>query len=272
MALILLNKAANLWINNIIKREIDIQKLLMDFVRLLTTSDSTSVHLIPGCVSIFFCWSIFCLFMTNFYSSDLVSFLTIPRYTPRIDTADEFVKFNLSWQLSDPTRDFPFLDFSLESHRFIRDKFSPEDNPVVGAENIRSGKYASLVYKIDKQIISMNGRNDTPIQNLRLMKSCLISPFVAYGFRHNSPFKVAIDKKLRTIFESGIVTHISEREIRKRYSSVWESVMQELDYNDSNEPEVLRVEHIFGAFILLFIGYLVSFVAFINENKNRHMF
>lgn len=247
---------------------IESQKIIMGILRIMTTADSIPLYTTPGLMIIFMCWSLFCLFITNFYSCDLVSFLTIPRYTQRIDSADEFVRNNLTWELHKEPN-FDFLNMDLESNQIIKRSFVVDENVNTRIKHILSRKYALFVHRINNQVVMIEAHdldsNTTPIHTLRIMQSCIYTPYIAFGFRHSSPYKEAMERKLRTLFESGIIHFITEREIRRHYASHWDSVSKEMDFKDSNIPEALRVEHIYGAFIVLLCGHSISIMIFLME-------
>lgn len=249
--------------------KIEIQQIVMDFVRLLTTGDSATDYKVPGFTIIFTTWSFFCVFVTNFYCSDLISFLTIPRYSPRINSAEDVVKSNLSWSLPLRLPNYDFLNMDLESNRKIMESFFVETNIEIRLQHIFSREHAILVQRIYDDVVIIEGydlnENIKNIEPLRIMKNCIYSPYIAYGFPHNSPYKDLIDTKLLTIFESGLIQFISETEIGKSYFSFWESVSKEMDLTESNHMESLTINHLNGAFVILSIGYFISLATFLVE-------
>lgn len=242
--------------------------IILGIVRVLTTPDSIPSYSTPGYTLVLTCWSVCCLFLTNFYSSDLVSFLILPRYTERINSAEQFARSNLSWE-SNLQPNFNFLDLSLKSHQLIKQNFQLENNTDARVRHLISGTYAVYIIRIHDQFVMITGRigitaSNIPVSYLRLMRSCIYSPYIAFGFRHGSPFKDAMETKLRWLFEAGITHYVSEREIRKVYATNWESVLDETDVKGKT-PEVLRVEHIVGAFIILIALHSISFIVFLVE-------
>lgn len=226
----------------------------------MLTATSINDYSIPGTGSLFIGWAVFCLIISQLYSTDLILFLTIPRFEKRIDSNIDFVKSNLSWGLF-RLSNFEYLNMELETDREIKRRFQIEETPEARLQGIKNKNYGVLVYNFDGSAVCLEGFDDIPVTNLRLMKNCLTRPYIAYGFPQNSPFRKAIDEHIVRLFETGIAKHIKLQEIRRHQSIIWQSVSHENDHFN-NEPEVLTLPQLHGAFLVLVVGCFLAFIVF----------
>lgn len=250
-----------------IKHQLNVSKVVLDLLSIMFTSTSIPDYSIPGSGLLFIGWAGFCLIISQLYSTDLILHLTIPRFEKRIDTNIDFVKSNLSWGLFRLTY-FEYLNLELEVDREIKNRFQIEKTSEVRLNGIRNNNYAVLVYNFDGSAVCLEGFDQIPVKNLRLMKNSLSRPYIAFGFPQNSPFRETIDYHVLRLFESGIAQHIKLQEIRTHQKIIWQSVSYENDRRDqfSNEPEVLTLPQLHGAFLVLIVGCFLGLIAFVIEN------
>lgn len=246
-----------------IKHNLTNSKVIVELMSIMLTATSINDYSIPGTGSLFIGWAVFCLVISQLYSTDLILFLTIPRFEKRIDSTTDFVKANISWGLF-RLSNFEYLNMELEADREIRSKFQIEQTHKRRLQGIQKNNYGVLVYSFDRSAVVLEGFDDIPVGNLRLMKNCLTRPYFAYGFPQNSPFKKAIDEHIVRLFETGIAKHIKLQEIRQHQKIIWQSVSHEKDHLN-NEPQVLTLPQLHGAFLVLLIGCFLASIVFAIE-------
>lgn len=247
-----------------IKNDPSPTKIIFDVLNIIFTSTTIPDYSVPGTVSLLTGWAFFCLFISQLYSTDLITFLTIPRYEKRIDTTTDFVKNNLSWGLFRSTH-FEYLNMNLKTDRAIRDTFYVENDLETRLRGISSNKYGVMVYNFHGSAVVFEGFDEIPVANLRLMKSCLSRPYIAYGFAQNSPFSDVIDQHLGRLFEAGVANYIKAKEIGDHQGTIWESISNENDgksQSQENGPEILTLAQLYGPFIILLIGCSIGLVMF----------
>lgn len=247
-----------------IKHDLSPIKIILDVLNIVFTSTSIPDYSIPGTVSLLTGWAFFCLFISQLYSTDLITFLTIPRYEKRIDSTADFVKNNLSWGLFRATS-FEYLNMDLKADRSIKEMFILENTIGTRLKGISTNKYGVMVYNFHGSAVVFEGYDEIPVKNLRLMKSCLFRPYIAFGFAQNSPFSDVIDRHLGRLFESGVANYIKATEISDHQETIWESIAYEKDgktQSQENGPEILTLAQLYGPFIILIIGCSIGCIIF----------
>lgn len=95
-------------------------------------------------------------------------------------------------------------------------------------------------------------------RNLHIMHDCVIHMPISIGLQKNSPLKPQIDRFLRRIVEAGLV--------KKWLRDVMLSIvsMDNTEEADSNNP-LMNLHKLYGAFVALGVGYLVSICTLAGE-------
>lgn len=259
--------------NSIHNQNINEPDYLITIIGLFVTGNSIPITKVLGLRSLLSAWGLVGLFICMFYSSDLVSYLTLNKYTKRIDTPDDFVKSNLTWGIFEYSG-FTFLNLETKSDRIIktRVRYETYNNTDRVINDINQNRFAVLaVVYSKKDVVIFRGIDNIPLLKLRLMKHCFYKPFISYGFPKNSPYRLMINKILYRIFETGLYQKIRKNVIKQHYKMIWDSLLIELDSIPGTSFEQLKIEHMLGAFVVLGIGIGISCVVFIFENFGERM-
>lgn len=240
--------------------------IFTQLISLLTTGNTISIPIQHGSIYIFITWSIFSLFFASIYSSEVTTYLEIPTYNRRIDTAKDFVKSNLTWGTFRPVG-FQFFNPDFVDEMIIKSRYRfhnlSETQQVI--DEIKNDRYAVLVTQYDlKWATILQGLDDTPYRNMRIMKECFFKPNIAQAFPLNSPFRKTFNYYMMELFELGIFDYIKQSTKMLTTPMDMESIFLELDKYTGNRV-VLTVHHFLGAFILLGIGLVMSGIVFICE-------
>jgi len=211
-------------------------------------------------------WSLMAILMTLMYSCNLVSFLTIPKYEIRIDSPESFEKSNLFWGLN-VMIEMESLNLNRKGVPYVKDNVIMEYELRERLENIKTEKYAVLVYRMSREMTILCGFEDIPTKNLRLMKECLYEPYTSMILPKNSPYQHSVDSLLMRMFDVGIFQHVVQSQIHKHVPISMRSVFKERDAidTDSDKPEILTLEHVQGAFYFLIFFNLISIAVFLTE-------
>jgi hypothetical protein len=102
------------------------------------------------------------------------------------------------------------------------------------------------------------------LAELRVMQECTSRYFIALALAKRSPYTAAFNVEVVRLIESGIVQHWKKRYTHESVNSTV-SRLFEKDGRKNTGPEVLRLEHVQGAFLLLATGVLMCILVFIAE-------
>lgn len=107
---------------------------------------------------------------------------------------------------------------------------------------------------------TMNGTETTGVtnteRNLHIMMDCVVNIPISVGFHKNSPLKPLADIYLRRIVEVGLV----EKWLNDAMHSI-----RTLDTSEVEIKALMNLRKLYGAFVALGIGYLLSTLALIAE-------
>ena len=102
------------------------------------------------------------------------------------------------------------------------------------------------------------------LTELRVMRECTSRYFIALALAKRSPYTAAFSVEVARLIESGIVQHWKKSNTHEIVNSTISSLFEK-DGRENKGPEVLRLEHVQGAFLLLAVGVLVCVIVFIAE-------
>lgn len=249
---------------------VTIDKIFIDLISILLTANSISSSKNAGYIQVLTAWSILSSFIVLFYSCDVISFLTVPNYTKRIDSVKDCVASNLSWGSTVEIDMSIYLNLKKLSHKIFANRFDVSVNNSHEIEElIRREQYALLVvYFFDGTAAVDSGVLESiefDASQFRLMRSCFYSPYISFGFPLNSPYREAMEYYLIHMFEAGLYLYHKRFEIQKHHAKNWPSIF--LEEQSSAEVQVLRMEHVYGAFIVLALGCALALLVFLWEMR-----
>lgn len=256
------------------KNNTNFNQAFFDLFRILTTADSIPIYYSRGHMTLLGIWSIFCNFMILFFSSNIILSSTLPKYTARIDTIDDFAESNLSWGISTNV-DFTFIiDLKNPAHKLMKKNFIITENKTrVVNELIAQNKFAIFTTSYFDGTATTEAGITADIKfktsQLRIMRNCIYQPYIAFGFPYNSPFKHSIENILLRMFETGIILYNRRNELRKKNPHDWDIVFEVGMPHSDLEPKILEVIHIFGSFIILAMGHGLATIVFLWEIRKK---
>lgn len=90
------------------------------------------------------------------------------------------------------------------------------------------------------------------------MSDCIINMPISLGLQKNSPIKPAVDRFLRRVIEAGLV--------KKWLNDVMlETTTLELFQETEEIKALMDLKKLYGAFVVLFFGYILSILALLFE-------
>jgi hypothetical protein len=104
-----------------------------------------------------------------------------------------------------------------------------------------------------------NNQDSKGERNLHIMHDCIIHMPISIGLQKNSPLKPHMDRFLQCIVEAGLVKKWL-KDVMLNIVSADSTIKEE----DSNKP-LMNLHKLYGAFVALGVGYLISVCALTGE-------
>jgi hypothetical protein len=99
---------------------------------------------------------------------------------------------------------------------------------------------------------------------LRVMRECISRYFIALGLSKKSPYTTAFNEALVGLIETGIVQYWKERILYRSVDPIMTRLFDKTGKTNVR-PEMLRMENVQGAFLLLGAGDLICILVFVTE-------
>lgn len=210
-------------------------------------------------------WIIYCFIMANVFHCCLISTFTVKKFENQIDTIDDLIKTNLKIISS--------IDYShlvkryvnrtnLSSHKkIIKHLFSMEWNEYNEWIDRRDCNFA-YANKHHMILYYANMLSHEGLPLFHAMQECPVPFLSCYIVPFGSPLLGTINRIIGQLEQSGIFRYW-EREANTY-------VRQQSLNRIAVDPEPLRIEYIFGFYILIG-GHLISLIIFIIEITHIHL-
>lgn len=240
--------------------------IFFELFSIILTSNSIKLYTVPGLTRILRIWSFFAFFMGIMYSTDLIKFLTLTQYTKSIKTPQDFFESNLNWSLK--------YKFDLSTN--IKEEFI---EPLEKKFTLWHGTKSKLMAEIGRGKLGIFSilRDGVPfpvsiaikdippeiVRNLQVMKEHFYTGSIAPVYRKNSPYKSKMEEILMYVVNVGLLENIKTTEMRKQFPTLWSSVTA--DRKNENTVKTLSIDQIYGAILILLIGYGMSSIILIFE-------
>lgn len=102
------------------------------------------------------------------------------------------------------------------------------------------------------------------MSELRVMRECISRYFIALGLSKKSPYTTAFNEALVRLIETGIVQYWKESILYRSVDPIMTGLFDKTGKKNVG-PEMLRMENVQGAFLLLGAGDLICILVFIAE-------
>ncbi|KAJ9581492.1 hypothetical protein L9F63_023331 [Diploptera punctata] len=204
--------------------------------------------------------------ITTAYGGGLAMVLTLPRFTPPIETAADLAASGLPWAAMDSAFVFgiksspdPILrilthNFCVGSEEELDKRTSTGDMAFV-VERLQAGHFALPPYITEYSM-----------EYLRLMKDDIFWGHCVFMVRKGAPHIEKFNKMVNYLKEAGVTLHWEGQVVREFLNERQQlSVIQSRTPLDLG-PTKLQLEHLEGAYFLLFMGLCLSLVTFFAEH------
>ncbi|XP_026329995.1 glutamate [NMDA] receptor subunit 1 [Hyposmocoma kahamanoa] len=226
---------------------------------------------------------LYCILLVVSYRASMTAILANPAPRVTIDTLRELVDSKVTcgaWGIE--TKKF-FEDSHDDIGQKIGQRFETIDDPMDAANKVARGTYAYYDNADFLKYISVKRKNTSmPMEefenstmngtetievtnterNLHIMTDCVVNIPISIGFHKNSPLKPLADIYLRRIVEVGLV----EKWLNDAMYSI-----RTLNTVDDEIKALMNLKKLYGAFVALGIGYLVSSIVLIAELIHWHL-
>ncbi|XP_054279429.1 uncharacterized protein LOC128997775 [Macrosteles quadrilineatus] len=194
--------------------------------------------------------------------------LTLPSYTPKINTVQQLVEQNFVWGK-------PYEEDNLSKHldtdKYWQREFA-KNFIVYNKSNLKkmllSKRFALVVQQIENcDYLFMDDPIDEDIaDNFRVMKEQNKKYRCAIAFRKRSPLLPAFDGVLKRFIETGLVKHLKEDAERRFQKPAYKRILSDLD-NGIRSKEIAAFTLNNYNFMIYFyaFGMLISTICFILE-------
>ncbi|XP_069951694.1 glutamate receptor ionotropic, delta-1-like isoform X2 [Cherax quadricarinatus] len=228
-------------------------------------------------------WLVFCLVITTGYSSSLIAHITIQGKTKPIETFEDLGKLS-NWKWG--TEPWQFNGISLEY-------FSNHSNPIMqhiyknmervsmreALKKTLQGHYSLITGTNNIMITIASYYTDSHGNTPFFISKKGVTPMAAYGwgFRKGAPFYARFHQLMSRLEDAGIIKYWTEdviaRRVRKNRAAAALNPQVNLENTHMGESEVvvLGMQHMQGAFYLLFLGCFFAILILLWENLTQRL-
>ncbi|XP_066145989.1 glutamate receptor ionotropic, delta-2-like [Euwallacea fornicatus] len=202
---------------------------------------------------------IFHSFLTStYYNAGLSSNIAIPRLGRQINTLQDIVDNGLVFQeKSYIQKDFIHVNSSLFNNLALLYRQGDRTKTILDGTSVVTVKTLENSYVTD-----LYGFKGEELQNYRALKECIGNFYMGFALQINSPFKREFDRVAQKIMESGIMKKWLNDRIypEKRVQDPFFS-----SFNSNVRYTIITSERLFGVFVLLIVGYVLSCISLVFE-------
>nr|CAD7440683.1 unnamed protein product [Timema bartmani] len=211
------------------------------------------------------------MLVTASYAGGLASVLTLPRYWPPIDTMADLAASNMPWAATheawayilrgatDYVTSHVYQQFHVYKKEELRRRSTSRDL-AFAIERLPAGHYAIGDFISEESVSS-----------LRIMTEDVYWAHVTSYSRKGSPFIESYNRLIHRLIDSGLIRAWEGQVVRKFLPDrVQRAVRQSGDTVTEAEPTILEIQHVQGAYFILFFGLSASLIGFFGEIGVSH--
>nr|XP_053641785.1 uncharacterized protein LOC128695307 [Cherax quadricarinatus] len=225
-------------------------------------------------------WLVFCLVITNGYRSSLIAHMTIHGKTKLIETFDDLAKLkNWKWG-TEPwlLQGVPLEYFSKHPDPVIQDIFKKMEklSKEEALKKVLEGHY-SLIFWENNLFITIashytDSHGNTPYFISK--KGVSIMAAFGWGFRKGAPFYQRVHELMSRLEDAGFISYwhqevIARRVRENRAAAALSPQIAVGDAGTDKSEVVLGMQHMQGAFYLLFLGSFIAILILVSLMDRR---
>ncbi|KAL0842467.1 hypothetical protein ABMA28_014563 [Loxostege sticticalis] len=226
---------------------------------------------------------LYCILLVVSYRASMTAILANPAPRVTIDTLKELVESKIAcggWGMETKK----LFEDSADDIKTIGQRFEIINDPFEAANKVAKGAYAyydnqdflkyirvkrkNIEMSIESEMVNgtsnlTDASSDVGIErNLHIMSDCVVNTPISIGFHKNSPLKPLADIYMRRIVEVGLV---------EKWLNDAMHPIKSLETNEEEIKALMNLKKLYGAFIALAIGYLISCIGLIGELIHWHL-
>ncbi|XP_069951438.1 glutamate receptor ionotropic, delta-1-like [Cherax quadricarinatus] len=229
-------------------------------------------------------WLVFCLVITTGYRSSLIAHMTIQGKTKPIETFDDLTKLT-NWKWGTESwllKGVPYEYFSKHPDPIIQHIF--KNMEVISREEalkkVLKGHFSLIVWENNLFITIASYYTDSHGNTRYYVSKKGVSIMAAFGwgFRKGAPFYPRFHQLMSRLEDAGIIKYWTEDVTARRVkenraaAALNPQVVLENTRTGDSEEVVLGMQHMQGAFYLLFLGCFFAFLILLWENLAHSLF
>ncbi|XP_054264671.1 glutamate receptor-like [Macrosteles quadrilineatus] len=219
-------------------------------------------------------WSIFSLLLTTMLSSGIYCSLTLPLYSPRVDTLRQLVEGDYYWtaqyylRLTNEEIRHSMFNFQNHWNCLFEKNYKYLEQSEVETVTYYDKKITFLVQTYGNDLIildTMGLHGHEALPSFRMVEEVTSDTFITFGVEKNSPLLEPLTKMTVRFLELGLLGQWKAAVIRRWPKHDTTHLLEEEDDPSFDEPEVLQMKKMKPIFYLLLVGIMFSTVIFFFE-------
>ncbi|XP_045127718.1 uncharacterized protein LOC123514136 [Portunus trituberculatus] len=211
-------------------------------------------------------WILFSLVMFRSYVAMLTASLALPPLSPTINTLQELVDSDFSWGIQDQgAADYQLLKTStVPLYRQVYRGLQVCPNLDACLARARDYRYAFITWRLYMQDrIAIKFTSTTGEPQLHVATSDFFPSEIGWAMTPGCPFRNKFNQQIRRLLEAGLLTRWLNQLIHDPGRRETQESDEPQQAKMSQQP--LTLDHVQGAYYVLFIGYAVSGPLFLLE-------
>ncbi|KAK9512062.1 hypothetical protein O3M35_000571 [Rhynocoris fuscipes] len=222
---------------------------------------------------------VFFLLFTTIYSAALASILTVPAYYPAIDDGRQLYESGIHWVSSHDAWVYSIRNASEPYLRGLVDRFEAHDTETLKKLAKKDGYAFPIEIMTGGHVTQQEHLSEEMISGLHVMKHELYGSPSVMILRKGSPYTEYFTSLIHRCIDGGLLLYWESYVTVKYLSTRLQTALQlsKSSAHELTEPVKLKLDHVQGAFIVLFLGTIIALIVFIIEkysnklNKNHRL-
>ncbi|XP_046662857.1 glutamate receptor ionotropic, kainate 1 [Homalodisca vitripennis] len=221
------------------------------------------------------CWLVFTLLFTTALTSSIVTRLTVPLYSPRVDSVQQLVERDYYWTQPVYLHCRATLSqfyFNLDNtwHHQLESRYKHIKLEDID-EYLNSDESIAIVAQRwgDWVMFEMEGFDETrDLAEFRLMRGSIREAYTSFAFRKHFSFNQLFTRTIQLFIDHGLWAYWVRKLTQEDFNR--KQLLIEKDVTEFNQPEQLTLMKLRPVFYLLVIGLSLSFIVFSIELCYRY--
>ncbi|XP_046660551.1 uncharacterized protein LOC124354265 [Homalodisca vitripennis] len=214
------------------------------------------------------CWFLFTLLFTTALTSSIVTRLTLPLYTRRVDSVQQLVEGGYYWTQPDyhnrrATLSEFYFDLHNTWHQQFENRYTYIEQQQIEEQLNKNHNLVFLSQRWGDWVILQNVdlRNEKQLLgNFRVMRGSTRYAYTSFSFRKRFSFNKLFTRTIQQFLDHGLWAFWVRKFTGEDYTR--KQLLAEKDVQEFNQPERLTLAKLHPVFYLLLIGLSFSSLVF----------